>query len=122
MENQPMKSVEFEIIEDIAILHLDGDINSCGIVNFESILEEIMGRNPLTIAVDCSNLLVLDSATVSQLAKYLKKARSNNIELVLFNINPEVLMTITLMQADALFTLVTGEQFERRYMNKELLN
>ncbi|MBP7736386.1 MAG: STAS domain-containing protein [Spirochaetes bacterium] len=117
-----MKQVEFEMIDNIIILHLEGDMNSCGIMNVESVLDEIMERNPITIAVDCGRLLVLDSVTVSQLTKYLKKAKSNNIELVLYNINPEVLMTITLMQVDGLFTLVTEEQFERRYINKEMLN
>jgi anti-anti-sigma factor len=122
MENRSMKPFEFEMKEDIIILHLEGDLNSCGIMNFESIMDEIMERNPITIAIDCSGLLVLDSVTVSQLARYLKRAKSNNIELVLYNINPEVLMTITLMQVDGFFTLVTEEQFEQRYVNKEMLN
>ncbi len=117
-----MKPVEFEMIDDVIIMHLDGDMNSCGTMNVECVLDEIMERNPITIAFDCSRLLVLDSVTVSQLTKFLKKAKGNNIELVLFNINPEVLMTIRLMQVERFFNLITEEQFERRYINREMLN
>ncbi len=122
MDNQSLKTVEFEMIKDTIILHLDGDMNSCGIMNVECVLDEILERKPVTIAFDCSRLLVLDSVTVSQLTKFLKKAKGNNIELVLFNINPEVLMTIRLMQVERFFNLITEEQLERHYINREMLN
>ncbi len=122
MEDQSMKSVEFEEKNKVIILHLDGDMHSCRVMNFEKILEKIMEKNPATIAVDCGKLLVLDPATISQLATYMKKARGNNIELVLYNLNPEVLLAFKMMKLDGFFTRVSQEQFEEEYINTSLIN
>ncbi len=122
MDDQSMKLFEYEKIKDIIILYLDGDLNSCRIMNFEGLLEEIMDNNPITIAVDCSKLYVLDPATISQIAKYMKRARCNNIELVFFNVNPEVQLTFELMKLDRLFSLISREKFEKDYIKNTMIN
>jgi anti-anti-sigma factor len=122
MDDQSMKSVEYERINDIVILYLDGDFSSCRIMNFETVLEEIMQNHTITIAVDCSNLYILDPTTISQIAKYMKKAVSKNIELLFFNVNPEVQLTFELMKLDGLFSLISREKFEREYIRNNIIN
>ncbi len=122
MDDQPMNSIEYERIKDIVILYLDGDFNSCRVMNFEGILKEIMERHPIAIAVDCSNLYVLDPTTVSQISKYMKKAKSSNIELLFFNVNPDVQLTFELMKLDGLFSLISREKFEEEYINNKMIN
>lgn len=117
-----MKMFEYEKKNDVIILHLDGDLNSCRIMNFEGILKEIMDNNPITIAVDCSKLYILDPTTVSQMAKYMKKAMRSNVELIFFNVNPEVQLTFELMQLDRFFSLMSQETFEQNYFNKAMIN
>ncbi len=122
MEVQSMKMFEYEKKDTVIILYLDGDLNSCRIMNFEGILKEIMDSNPLTIAVDCSKLYILDPTTVSQMAKCMKKAMNSNIELVFFNVNPDVQLTFELMQLDRFISLMSQESFEQHYFHKAMVN
>jgi len=117
-----MKMFEYEKKNDVIILYLDGDLNSCRIMNFEGTLKEIMDNHPIAIAVDCSKLYILDPTTVSQMAKYMKKAMNSNIELVFFNVNPEVRLTFELMQLDRFISLMSQEKFEQHYFNTAMVN
>lgn len=117
-----MKEIELERIKDVIILHLQGDINSCKVPNFDLILNNIMEGKPMAIAVDCSMLLVVDPFMISQIATYIKKAQSNNIQIVLYNVNPEVQTTLEMMKLDGFLTLVSQECLEKEYLHRSLLN
>ena len=117
-----MKEIELERIKDVIILHLQGNNNSCKVPNFEIILKNILEGKPMAIAVDCSMLYVVDPSMISQIAKYIKKAQSNNIQIVLYNVNPEVRPTLEMMKLDGFITLVSQECLEKEYLHKNLLN
>jgi anti-anti-sigma factor len=117
-----MKTVEYRRINDIIILQLDSDLNACMVMNLQGIMEEIMDKNILTIAVDCTRLFVLDPVTISQVAACMKKARDNKIELIFYNINPEVQLTFEMMKLNGFFNLMSREKFEKDYIDQTLVN
>jgi anti-anti-sigma factor len=111
-----MRPLEFNKTKDTIIIHLDSDLNSCGIVDIEGLVDDIMDADTITVAVDCKKLFVLDPATISRVAACMKKARSNKMQLVLLNLNPDMQLMFEMMNLDGFFTSMTQERFEKDYM------
>ena len=110
-----MEEITFVEKNNNILLHLNGDLNTCRVMNVGEILRNLIDKCPRIIAVDCGMLYGIDPSSISQIIRCLAMARKNNIELVFYNLKPEVQVMFDLMKLNGLFTVMSQEIFDEEY-------
>lgn len=110
-----MEAITFEEINNNIVLHLNGDLNSCRLMNVGHVIRTLIDKSPHIIAIDCSMLYSIDPSTISQIIRCLELARQNDIKLVFFNLNEEVQIMFNLMKLEGIFTVLSREIFDEEY-------
>ncbi len=111
-----MLQVTVEEKNNIAIMHVMGEFYIESIQKMEKIWDEEVAKAPTVIAIDCADLMFIDSSAIGTLVKFLNNAMSKKIRLMFIDLSPSIQQVFKTARLNNFFTITTREKFEREYL------
>ncbi len=111
-----MLKLSVENIKKITILNIQGELFFGNIDELEELWEEQVLKKPSVIAVNCKNLISVDSTVVGYFVKFLKFSLNNKFELVFFDLNNQVKKLFLTARLDKFFKITTRNKIETDYL------
>ncbi len=103
------------------IIHLDGSISTEYLYDLERYINNVfillIDKKFKIFALDLGKIYQIDSRGLGYLIKLLKQTISNEIELILYDLNPTIADLMELSTMDKLFNIMSRERFEYEYLN-----
>jgi anti-anti-sigma regulatory factor len=78
-------------------------------------MNTMLGKKPAVIAVDCKDLVGVDSTAIASLVKILRKSKEYGVKLVFFDLSSNIMHTFELMTLNKFFTIMTRQKFEKEF-------
>ena len=110
-----MIDISVEELRKIIKIHISGEFYIENIQKVESIWNEQVLKTPEIIAIDCSELMYIDSSAIGTLVKFLNNAMNKNIKLVFYDLNPSIQQIFKTARLNNFFTITTGKKFDSEY-------
>ena len=110
-----MINISVDDRKKIIIIKISGEFYIENIQKVESIWNEQVEKGPGTIAIDCSELMYIDSSAIGTLVKFLNSTMSRNIKLVFFDLNPSIQQIFRTARLNNFFTITSREKFEKDF-------
>ena len=110
-----MDIITFEEKENILIVHARSDWNIGNIKDVEAVFTMLIDKKPGTLAINCKELVSVDSTAIASLVKILRKTREQGIRLVFFDLSKNIQNTFNLMTLNKFFTIMTLEKFDQEF-------
>lgn len=111
-----MLQVTVEEKNNIAIMHIMGEFYIESIQKVEKIWDEEVAKAPAIIAIDCADLMFIDSSAIGTLVKFLNNAMSKKIRLIFFDLSPSIQQVFSTARLNNFFTITTRDKFEQEYL------
>jgi anti-anti-sigma factor len=83
---------------DVAVLAVDGPVDSVTIDSFKEQLDPICGHSGARVLLDCGGLTYLNSRAIGLLMRYHKTLFISRGKLALCNLNQRLVRTIEILQ------------------------
>jgi anti-anti-sigma factor len=106
-----MDNISYEEKGSKIIIAARGEWNLGNIKDMERTFTEILEKKPSLIAINCSELMGVDSTAIASLVKILRKTKEINIKLIFFDLSPHIHHTFELMTLNKFFTIMTRDRF-----------
>jgi len=113
-----MLQVTVEKNNRISIMRIMGEFYIESIQKVEKIWDDEVAKAPDIIAIDCADLMFIDSSAIGTLVKFLNNAMSKKIRLVFFDLSPSIQQVFKTARLNNFFTITTRDKFEREYLLK----
>src|SRR3990172_2442885 len=110
-----MENISFEEKGEITIARARGEWTLGNIKDIELAFSSMLGKKPGLIALDCKELIGVDSTAIATLVKILGKCKELNIKLVFFDLSSNIMHTFELMTLNKFFTIMTKQKFEKEF-------
>ncbi len=110
-----MDNISFEEKGSKIIVAAAGEWNLGNIKVMEIVFSDILGTRPAMIAINCKNLVGVDSTAIASLVKMLRKTKEMNIKLIFFDLSPNIFHTFELMTLNKFFTIMTKKKFDEEF-------
>jgi anti-anti-sigma factor len=111
-----MINVSVDDRKDIIIITISGEFYIENIQKVETIWNEQVMKDPGTIAINCGELMYIDSSAIGTLVKFLNSAMNRNIKLVFFDLNPSIKQIFKTARLNNFFTITSREKFEQEFL------
>ncbi len=112
-----MAVIEIEDLGRVKIIKIKGEFFLQFIRPVEEAWNGLIAKGAEFIAIDCRDLVFLDSSAIGTLVKLLNYANTHNIKLVLFDLNESIVRIFNKAKLNKIFTILTREDFERLYLS-----
>jgi anti-anti-sigma factor len=110
-----MENISFEEKSEKIIVRARGEWTLGNIKDIELAFSNMLGKKPTLIALDCKDLIGVDSTAIASLVKILRKCKELNIRLVFFDLSSNIMHTFELMTLNKFFTIMTRQKFEKEF-------
>ena len=110
-----MENISFEERGNKIIVSAWGEWNLGNIKDMEIVFSAILDKKPAMIAINCKNLIGVDSTAIASLVKILRKTKEMNIKLIFFDLSPTIQHTFELMTLNKFFTIMTKNRFDEEF-------
>jgi anti-anti-sigma factor len=110
-----MENISFEEKGDKIIVRARGEWTLGNIKDIELTFNSILGKKPGVIAVDCKELIGVDSTAIASLVKILRKSKELDVKLLFFDLSSNIMHTFELMTLNKFFTIMTRQKFEKEF-------
>ncbi len=104
--------------DGLIIISISGEFYIENIQKVENEWNEQVMKSPKTIAINCADLLYIDSSAIGTLVKFLNSAMNRNIALVFFDLNPSIQQIFKTARLNNFFSITSKEDFERDYLGR----
>ncbi len=85
-----MVQIQTQIIDNTALVVIDGDIDASSSIQLDETLNEQLEKKHKNIVVDCSFLSYISSAGLGVFMSYIEEFKENNQKFVLFGLSEKV--------------------------------
>jgi anti-anti-sigma factor len=110
-----MDLITFEEKGPLTIVHGRSDWNLGNIKDVEAVFSMLIDKKPETIAINCKDLVSVDSTAIATMVKILRKTRELSIRLVFYDLSLNIQNTFNLMTLNKFFTIMSLERFEQEF-------
>lgn len=110
-----MDLITFEEKGPLTIVHGRGDWNLGNIKDVEAVFSMLIDNKPQTIAINCKELVSVDSTAIATMVKILRKTREQATRLVFYDLSLNIQNTFNLMTLNKFFTIMNKERFEEEF-------
>jgi len=109
--------MEITIEKKDKIMHVNikGDLYLNTLKDFEAGWSDFIKGDPEIIAINCKDIVFIDSSALGSLAQLLKYLMGKNIKLVFYDLSIAVDNIFKLTRLDKFFKVTTKEQLQREY-------
>jgi len=95
--------------EEFITLTIDGELDASSCLVLDESIQQVVSENEKKILVDCKQLSYISSAGLGVFMSYLQDFATNDIRMVLFNLNPQVKEVFRILGLDNLLKIVTNK-------------
>jgi anti-anti-sigma factor len=110
-----MENISYQVKGNKIIVKARGEWNLANIKEMEHAFSETLAKNPGLIAIDCRDLVGVDSTAIATMVKILRKSKELNIKLIFFDLSASIQHTFELMTLTKFFTIMTRERFSEEF-------
>ena len=96
--------------EGVAVLAVEGRLDETREASLIRVLERLMNRGVIRIAIDCTKLVVLNSHGASAFVAYIDESRARGGDLKFFGLNPNCIFTIDRLGLSKFIQIFDGEE------------
>lgn len=114
-----MVQIESEIINGIARISINGEIDASSSIELDECLGEHIKNKESRIAVDCNDLHYISSAGLGVFMSYIEDIKMNEQKLVLYNMSDKVKNVFGMLGLDQLMNIIQSEEEALIYLNEE---
>jgi anti-sigma B factor antagonist len=98
-------SITTEWKDNIAIMHVVGDIDLSRSASLQAACHEVVNKKPDRVIVDFSEVPYMDSSGVASMVKLLSRTKKTNTPLILAAMSARVRAVLQITRLDRVFTL-----------------
>ena len=99
---------------------LMGDLNISTVDQVKDTIAEILENKPGIVVINFNDVEYLDSSSIATLVSLVKEARSNNMDLIFYELKPDIQNIIDVSGLDRYFKIITKDEFEEEYKKNVL--
>lgn len=110
-----MENISYEERGNKIIVAASGEWNLGNIKEMEVVFTAILNKKPAMIAINCKNLMGVDSTAIASLVKILRKTKEMNTKLIFFDLSANIHHTFELMTLNKFFTIMTKDRFDEEF-------
>lgn len=111
-----MSEISIEESNGAVILYLSGEITMVTVTNIDNICKKYLNSDIDVLAFDMRGVQFIDSFGISRVIKESKSFASKGIEFVLINLNDNINQIFKIATFDKLFTIMTKDEFNEKYL------
>lgn len=111
-----MINISVDDKKEIIIIKISGEFYIENIQKVESVWNEQVEKAPGAIAIDCTELVYIDSSAIGTLVKFLNSTMSRNIKLVFLDLSPSIQQIFRTARLNNFFTITSREKFEKEFL------
>jgi anti-sigma B factor antagonist len=100
------------------VIELNGELDASSCIILDSALASAVENNENKILIDCTELHYIASAGLGVFMSYLQDFETNNISLVLFNLNPKVRKVFQILGLDELIKIVQTKEEAKSFADE----
>ncbi|MCP4131580.1 MAG: STAS domain-containing protein [bacterium] len=101
--------------DGVIIIHMNGVCDIQTIKYVENTWNELAGKKPETIAIDCLELEYFDSTAIGALVRFLKITVEKQINLVLYDLQDPMAKLFSRARLNKFIKITTRKKFEKEY-------
>ena len=111
-----MAVIDVEDRGKVKIIKIKGEFFLQFIRSVEEAWNGLVATGAECIAIDCGELVFLDSSAIGTLVKLLNYANTHNIKLIFFDLNEPIIRIFSKAKLNKIFTILTRDDFEKLYI------
>ena len=111
-----MLNLNIEEIKKVIIISIEGELFFGNIDELDDLWNRQVIKKPSIIAMNCKNLISIDSTVVGYFVKFLKFTMNKKIELVFFDLTDQVNKLFLTARLDKFFKITTKDEFQIEYL------
>ena len=111
-----MLSFNVEDKNAVTIIHIHGELYHDKVPELERIWDIQLSKPSSTIAINCGNLIYIDSPAIGALVRFLNEAMKKGKKLVFFDLNPDIRKLFDTARLERFFVIASKETFEANYL------
>jgi len=104
-----------EELLNVTIINLKGEFFVGNVGKFDEEWRAQVEKKPKAIAINCKELVYIDSSAIGTLVKFLNSAMNHGITLQFFDLNPSIQNIFKTTRLDKFFTITTREKLEKDF-------
>jgi len=108
--------LDVEEKNNIKIIHIDGELSFNTMTDIENRFMEEMQSKPEIIAINLKGVKLIDSMGISHLVKLSKYCISHDIELIFYNLSPQIDNLFKVAKLNSFFKLFSEKDFIENYL------
>jgi anti-sigma B factor antagonist len=108
-----IKEIEEEVHYTIQIF---GDVDAASSINLDKAFDKALSLKKKKILIDCTNLDYIASAGLGVFISYIEPFKENNINFILFGLNPKVKDVFTILGLDKLLKIEDTKEAAKTHL------
>ena len=109
--------IQVENFGKVKIIKIKGEFFLQFVRPVEDAWNSLIMEGAEVIAIDCGELVFLDSSAIGTLVKLLNYANSHNIKLIFFDLGDAIIRIFNKARLNKIFTILSREDFEKAYLS-----
>lgn len=105
-----MVKIETQIIGQIALISVNGDIDASSSIQLDESLNQQLENTHLNILIDCSYLNYISSAGLGVFMSYIEEFKASDQNFILFGLSEKVKNVFDMLGLDQLMNIVTNKE------------
>lgn len=101
--------------DDVAILHCHGMFTLEDIEDFRNKTERLLNKSLRRILMNMRDITHIDSSAIGELILFMNAAKNRNIDLILFDVGPDILNIFRMAHLDRFFKITTSSQIKKDF-------
>ena len=104
-----------EELLNVTVIILKGEFYVENVTKFDDLWHTLIEKRPRAIAINCKELVYIDSSAIGTLVKFLNTAMTHDISLQFFDLNSSIQNIFKTTRLDKFFTITTREKLEKDF-------
>ncbi len=100
-----MINITNNIEDGMLVIVLDGEIDASSSIHLDGAIGQAMGARHKELLIDCSKLMYISSAGLGVFMSYIEDFKSQNIQMILFGLNKNVMGVFEILGLDQLLEI-----------------
>ena len=113
-----MVSVDVDDFGKVQVIRIKGEFFLQYVRQVEEIWNSLVAKEPEVIAINCKDLIFLDSSGIGTLVKFLNNDNARNIKFLFFDLNESISRIFSKAKLNKIFTILSREDFEKFYLDQ----
>ncbi len=110
--------IEIEVYDENVVAHVYGELSMNNIKDVDDAIAKEIAKEPEVIGLNCKYLKHIDSYAINHFVKIARKAKENNITIVMFDLSEQIKFILETINLDKLVPIESRDAFEERISRK----